>query len=164
VKIDIRQATPALSASGFGGAWFALCLAFSVDIGGEWSTGLPPVYDPAVVLLRKQWGWFSTSSFEFRDGLEWLVLACGILFVFTPVAARGMRGLRPVAWSFAILMFLNALGQTLFFILGGSVAAVRFQHPGAGFYSSQFLFVTSLWLMYRLRRTARVDFQLPSGV
>jgi hypothetical protein len=51
----------------------------------------------------------------------------------------------------------------MFSILGHTVAAVAVPRPGPGFYSSPFLFVASLWLMYRLRRTAQVDFQLPTG-
>jgi len=87
---------------------------------------------------------------------------CAVLFCLTPVAARGMRGLRSLAWAFAVIMLLNGLGHTLFTILGHTVAAVTFPRPAPGFYSSPFLLLGSLWLMVRLRRTARVDFQLPS--
>jgi hypothetical protein len=73
-------------------------------------------------------------------------------------------GLRPLAWVYAVIMFLNGLGHTLFSILGHTVAAVTFPRPAPGFYSSPFLFAASLWLMVRLRRTARVDYQLPIGV
>ena len=82
-------------------------------------------------------------TFEFREWLVALIVICGLLFCLTPLAARGMRGLRPLAWFYAVLMFLNGLGHTLFTILGHTVASV--------------------WLMVRLRRTARVDFQLPTG-
>jgi hypothetical protein len=91
------------------------------------------------------------------------MVACGLLFCLTPVAARGMRGLRPLAWCYAVLMFLNGLGHILFTILGHTVASVTFPRPAPGFYSSPFLFVASGWLMARLRRTAQVDFQLPTG-
>ncbi|MGB2604610.1 MAG: hypothetical protein WBC78_13515 [Candidatus Sulfotelmatobacter sp.] len=162
--IDIRRAPPALSASGFGSAWFALCLAFALHIVDEASAGFLAVYNPAVTVLRECWGWFPLPAHEFRDWLTSVTLVCAVLFCLTPVAARGMRGLRPVAWFYAILMFLTGLGHTVFSILGRTVDVLTFPRPAPGLYSAPFLFATSLWLMFRLRRTARVDLQLPTGL
>ena len=162
--IDIRRTPSALSASGFGSAWFALCLAFALHIVDEASTGFLAVYNPTVTILRERWGWFPLPPYGFRDWLTGVTLVCAVLFCLTPIAARGMRGLRPFAWFYAIVMFLNGLGHTFFSILGRTVAEVTFPRPAPGFYSSPLLFATSLWLMFRLRRTARVDFQLPTGV
>lgn len=159
----MRQAPPALSASGFGSAWFALCVAFALHILDEATTGFLAVYNPTVTILRQRWGWFPMPAFEFRSWLAMLILACGVLFCLTPIAARGMPGLRPLAWIYAVIMFLNGLSHSLFSILGHTVASVRFSRPAPGFYSSPILFVASVWLMLRLRRTARVDFQLPMG-
>ena len=92
-----------------------------------------------------------------------LTLTCTLLFCLTPIATRGMPGMRPLAWVYAVIMFLNGMGRTLSSILGRTVASVTFPRPAPGFYSSPFLFATSVWLMVRLRRTARVDFQLPTG-
>ncbi|MFZ0197799.1 MAG: hypothetical protein WB523_23980 [Candidatus Sulfotelmatobacter sp.] len=75
-----------------------------------------------------------------------------------------MHGLRSLAWPYALIMLLNALGHTIGTILGHTVASVTFPRPAPGFYSSPLLFAASVWLMLRLRRTARVDFQLPTGV
>jgi hypothetical protein len=158
------RSAPALSASGFGSAWFALCIAFALHILDEASTGFLAVYNPTVMILRARWGWFPMPTYEFREWLLALLVTCGLLFFLTPVAARGMQGLRPLAWGYAIIMFFNGLGHTLASILGHTVAAVTFPRPAPGFYSSPFLLVASLWLMFRLRRTARVDFQLPTGL
>jgi hypothetical protein len=155
--------TPALSASGFGSAWFALCVAFALHILDEATTGFLEVYNPTVTILRNRWSWFPLPTFHFREWLVGLILACVALFCLTPVAARGMTGLRPLAWAYAVIMFLNGLGDTLFSILGHTVNAVTFPRPAPGFYSSPLLFAASLWLMVRLRRTARIDFQLPTG-
>jgi hypothetical protein len=154
---------PALSASGFGTAWFALCVAFALHILDEAATGFLAVYNPTVTILRSRWSWFPMPTFAFREWLVMLMLACALLFCLTPLAARGMPGLRPVAWFFAVIMLLNGLGHTLFTILGHTVASVTFPRPAPGFYSSPLLLATSLWLMFRLRRTARIDFQLPTG-
>ncbi len=158
----MRQAA-ALSAPGFGSAWLALCVAFALHIVDETSNGFLAVYNPTVSILQERWMWFPMPTFEFREWLAALIVTCGVLFCLAPVAARGMRGLRPLAWLYAVTMFLNGLGHTWFSMLGHTVAAVSFRRPGPGFYSSPFLFVTSLWLMVRLLRTAEVDFQLPTG-
>jgi hypothetical protein len=153
----------ALSASGFGGPWFGLCVAFALHILDEASTGFLAVYNPTVIILRERWGWFPMPKFEFREWLIVLIVACGLAFCLTPAAVRGMRGLRPLAWFYAVVMFLNGMGHTLFSILGHTVPAVTFPRPAPGFYSSPLLFAASVWLMLRLRRTAGADFQLPTG-
>jgi hypothetical protein len=162
-KAILMKEAPALSASGFGSAWLALSVAFALHILDAVVTGFLAVYNPTVTALRESWGWFPMPTFEFREWLVALIAACGVLFCLTPVAARGMHGLRPLAWVYAVIMFLDGLGHTLFSILGHTVAAVTFPRPAPGFYSSPFLLGASLWLMFRLRRTARVDFQLPTG-
>ena len=159
----MRQAPAALSASGFGSAWFALCVAFALHIGDEASTGFLAVYNPTVTILHERWAWFPALTIELREYLIGHILVCGLLFCLAPVAARGMNGLRPLAWAYAVIMFLNGLGHTIGTILGHTVAAVTFPRPAPGFYSSPLLFVASVWLMVRLRRTARVDFQLPTA-
>lgn len=138
-------------------------MAFALHIFDEATTGFLAVYNPTVTILRQRWAWFPMPTFEFRGWLAMLILGCGVLFCLTPLAARGMPGLRPLAWIYAAIMFLNGMGHTLFSILGHTVASVTFPRPAPGFYSSPFLFAASLWLMLRLRRTARVDFQLPLG-
>ncbi len=104
-RIAVREA-PALSAPGFGSAWFALCVAFALDIIDEASTGFLAVYNPTVTILRERWSGFPMPTFEFREWLAALIVACGFLFCLTPLAGRGMRGLRPLAWFYAVIMFL----------------------------------------------------------
>ena len=50
----MRQAA-ALSAPGFGSAWFALCVAFALHILDETSNGFLAVYNPTVTPLREIW-------------------------------------------------------------------------------------------------------------
>lgn len=161
---SLRQAPPALSESGFGSAWFALCVAFALHIFDEAATGFLAVYNPTVTILRESWGWLPMGTIQLREFLIGHILVCLLLFCLTPLAARGMHGLRSLAWAYAVIMFLNALGHTVGTILGHTVASVTFSRPAPGFYTSPLLFLTSLWLMARLRRTARVEFQLPAGV
>jgi hypothetical protein len=160
---EIVKPAPALSASGYGSAWLALCAAFALHILDEASSGFLAVYNPTMIILHQRWAWFPMPTLRLSQFLVLMIAVWSLLFCLTPVAARGMRGLRPVAWIFAVIMFLNGLSHTLFSILGHTVAAVTFPRPAPGFYSSPFLLAASVWLMFRLRRTARVDFQLPTG-
>ncbi len=159
----MRQEPPALSASGFGSAWLALCVAFALHILDEATTGFLLVYNPTVTILRERWSWFPMPTLTFREWLTGHIVLCALLFCLTPVAARGMRGLRPLAWTYAVIMFLNGMAHTIETVLGHTVASVTFPRPAPGFYSSPLLFVASVWMMVRLWRTARVDFQLPTG-
>ena len=139
---------------GFGRAWIALCVAFALHIFDEASTGFLSVYNPTVTAMRERWGWFPMPTFEFRECLVGLIVAVVILFTLTPLAARGTRWLRPLAWFYAAIMFLNGMGHTLFTIRGHTVASVTFPRPAPGFYSSPFLLIGSIWLIMSLRRTA----------
>lgn len=153
----------ALSTAGFGTEWFALCVVLALHIVDEATTGFLAVYNPTVMILRQRWGWFPMPLVGLREYLVSHILICVLLFCLTPVAQRGMAGLRPWAWAYAVIMFLNGLGHTIGTVLGHTVASVTFARPAPGFYSSPLLFAASVWLMVRLRRTAQIDFNLPSG-
>ena len=140
--------------SGFGTAWFVLCVAFAAHILDEATTGFLPVYNTTVLAARARWGWFPMPTFEFREWLGGLILACGVMFCLTPLASRGARGLRPLAWFYGVLMFFNGVGHTVATILGRTLPAITFSRPAPGFYSSPLLFVGSIWLLVRLWRTA----------
>jgi hypothetical protein len=162
-KKDLLPENAALSASGFGRPWFALCVAFAAHIVDEASTGFLAVYNPTVIILRQRWGWFPLPTVNLREYLISHIVLCALLFCLTPVAARGTAGLRPLAWAYAVIMFLNGMGHTIGSVTGHTVAEVRFARPAPGFYSSPLLFVAAVWLMVRLRRSAGVKFRLPSG-
>lgn len=140
--------------SGYGRAWFALTVAFALHVFDEASTGFLSVYNPTVTALRERWGWFPMPTFQFREWLFGLVMGVIVCFALTPIAARGASWLRPLAWFYAVLMFFNGVGHTLFTILGHTVREVTFTRPAPGFYSSPFLFIGSVWLMMRLWKTA----------
>ncbi len=139
--------------SGFARPWFALTGAFALHVLDEATTGLN-VYNPTVTAMRARWGWFPMPTFEFREWLVGLIAAVVLCFALTPLAAQGARWLRPLAWFYALIMFFNGVGHTLFTVLGRTVESVTFSRPAPGFYSSPFLFVGSVWLMMRLWKTA----------
>jgi len=70
---------------------------------------------------------FPMPTFEFREWLAGLAVAVVICFALTPLAARGARGLRPFAWLYAVIHFLNAMGHTVATILGHTVVRSRFR-------------------------------------
>jgi hypothetical protein len=138
---------------GFGAPWLALCTAFALHIADEALTGFLDVYNPTVLAMQQRWGWFPMPTFEFREWLVGLIVGCTILACLTPLAFRGVRWLRPLAWVYAAIMLANGLGHTLFTILGRTVASVTFPRPAPGFFSSPLLLAASLWMIIRLRRT-----------
>jgi hypothetical protein len=138
----------------FGWPWFALTVAFALHVFDEATTGFLGVYNPTVTILRSRWGWFPMPTFAFHEWLVDLSVAVVFCFALTPLAAQGVRWMRRLAWLYAVIHLLNAMGHTLGTILGHTVASVTFPRPAPGFYSSPLLFIASIWLMVRLRRTA----------
>jgi hypothetical protein len=145
----------------FGWPWFALTIAFALHVLDEASTGFLAVYNPTVIAMRARWGWFPMPTFEFREWLVGLIIGVAVCFALTPFAARGVGWMRPLAWFYAVVQLSNAMGHTIGTILGHTVESVTFSRPAPGFYSAPFLFIGSIWLMVRLRKTAPSGFRLP---
>ena len=150
--------------SGFGRPFFALTVAFALHVLDEATTGFLPVYNATVLAVRSRWPWFPMPTFEFRVWLAGLIFGVVLCFALTPLAARGARWLRPLAWLYAVIHFFNAMGHTVATILGHTVASVTFPRPAPGFYSSPLLFIGSVWLMLRLWKTASGARLLASGL
>jgi hypothetical protein len=139
---------------GFGRPWFALTVAFALHVIDEAVTGFLGIYNPTVLALRQRWGWFPMPTFQFREWLVGLLIAIAFCLTLTPMAARGARWLRPLAWFYALIMFFNGVGHTATTILGHTVADVTVLRPAPGFYSSPLVFIGSVWLIVRLWNTA----------
>lgn len=92
-------------------------------------------------------------AFDFRSWLGGLIVFVCFLLLLTPFMLRGARWMRPIAYLLIVIMILNGLGHMLFSILGRTVDSVRFARPAPGFYSSPLLLVTSIYLLFQLRRT-----------
>jgi hypothetical protein len=146
---------PGARPGSFGAPWVALCAALAAHIVDEAFTGFLAVYNPTVISVRQRWAWFPMPTFEYREWLTGLIAGCVILACLAPLAFRGARWLRLLAWIFAAMMLLNGFGHTLATILGHTVESVTFSRPAPGFYSSPLLLVASIWMMLRLRATAQ---------
>ena len=69
MRIAMKPAA-ALSAPGFGSAWFALCVAFALHIIDEASSGFLAVYNPTVTILRGRWGGFRPEHSSSGSGWQ----------------------------------------------------------------------------------------------
>ena len=142
--------------AGFGSGWLALTVAFALHVFDEAVTGFLNIYNPTVIALRERWRWFPMPTFQFREWLVGLIVAVIVCFALTPLAARGVRWFRPLAWFAVVIQFSNAMGHTIGTIVGHTVAMVTFPRPAPGFYSSPFLFIGSIWLMRDLWKTRKI--------
>ena len=141
----------------FGWPWMALAGAVAAHVADETLTGFLQVYNPTVLAARHRFGWFPAPTFTFKTWLTGLVLGVVLLFGLAPLAFRGARGLRPLAYFVSIMMVLNGLGHTMGTVFGHSFPEVRFPRPMPGFYSSPLLIAASVWLLVVLHRSSRPD-------
>jgi hypothetical protein len=139
-----------------GFAWIGLCLVTAVHVIDEAATGFLSVYNPSVIAMRQRWGWFPMPTFEYREWLLGLLGGIAFALLLSPLAFRGSRVVRPIAWFLSVIMILNACGHTLATILGRTVESVRFSRPAPGFYSSPLLLIAAIYLISQLRRTGRL--------
>ena len=135
--------------------WILLCVALAVHVFDEATTGFLAIYNPTVVALREQLGWWPMPTFEYGDWLTGLIVVCVVLLVLSNAVARGVTGTRALAYGFAILMLSNGAGHTLATIFGRTVASVTFSRPAPGFWSSPFLAAAAINLLIQLRKPAK---------
>src|SRR5271166_362375 len=139
-----------------GVAWLLLCAVFAIHTADESLTGFLGVYNPTVVALRQQLGYWPMPTFDFGEYLRVSIVMLVVGLMCSPFVFRGYGWVRPIVYIAAMLMLLNGLGHTLFTILGHTVSSVRFARPAPGFYSSPLLLITSVYALVQLRRTRMV--------
>jgi hypothetical protein len=108
-----------------------------------------------VIEMRHRLGWWPMPTFEHGEWLWGLTAGVALTFLLSPLAFRGARAWRPLAYFLAGVMLLNGLGHTLFTILGRTVESVHFPRPAPGFWSSPLLIASALWMFWELRRTRK---------
>jgi hypothetical protein len=138
----------------FGLAWLLLCLAFGSHIWDEAAHGFLEYYNATVLTLWAHFSFFPKIDMDFRP---WLLTSAGIavvLLLLTPFAYRNARWLRPLAYLFGVAQLLNGLAHIVFTILGHTVPSVVFHGPAPGIYSAPLLLAFSLFLYWRLRKSA----------
>jgi len=143
----------------FGAPWVFLCLAFCAHVADEALTGFLPIYNATVLAMRGEYAWFPMPIFEYRQWLIGLMVANAVFLLLTPFAFRNAQWLRPLAYFYAGVHFLNGLGHTLATMFGQTVSSVHFPRPAPGFYSSPLLLAGSIYLLIRLRASRRSQSQ-----
>jgi hypothetical protein len=131
-------------------AWIALCLALSLHIADEASTGFLSVYNPTVVALRAKRPWLPFPVFTFGVWLAGLVVVNILLLCLSVFVLRGAPWMRPLGYLFAVIMLANGLAHIVGTIFGRTVASIRFPRPMPGFYSSPFVLLASAYLLCAL--------------
>ena len=147
--------TPArTSAFRLGLAWVMMWMALALHVADEALTGFLSVYNPTVLALRAQFGFWPMPTFEFREWLTGLILGIILLATLSRFAFQNVRWIRPIFYGCAVVTgVLNALGHTIATILGHTVGTVRFPRPAPGFYSSPLLLIVSIYALVQLGRT-----------
>ena len=131
-----------------------LWTALAVHVADEAYTGFLSVYNPTVLALRAQFGFWPMPTFEFREWLTGLALGILLLAGLSRFAFRNVRWIRPLFYFCAVVIgVMNALGHTIATILGHTVNTIQFPRPAPGFYSSPLLLIVSIFALQQLRRT-----------
>ena len=139
-----------------GHAWVLLCLGLLLHVTDEALTGFLSVYNPTVAVIRERFPWLPVPQFEFESWLTALLIGVAVLLLLSPFVYRGAAWVRPLAYGFAGIMILNAVGHTAGTIAGRSFGSIRFPRPMPGFYSSPFILAAALYLLVRLRKSPAV--------
>jgi len=137
----------------FGMPWLFLCLAFGLHTWDEAAHEFLKYYDATVLALYGHFSWFPRMDMEFRTWLGGLVVVNLILLALTPWAFRNASWLRPVAYVFAAIQFLNGMWHIAATIRGHTVPSVQFNGPAPGVYTAPILLVLSAYLVWSLRRS-----------
>jgi hypothetical protein len=115
--------TSSASVRRLGTAWIPFCFALSLHVLDEAVTGFLSIYNPTVIALRQEFGFWPTPKFEFREWLTGLIVLVILLFALSPFMFRNARWVRPIAFFFVIVAgILIASGHTLATILGHTVS------------------------------------------
>lgn len=122
-------------------AWLLMAAALAVHVFDEAISGFLPFYRETVQSLKERIGFFPMPMFTFEVWLIGLIALIIILFLLTPIVHRGSRFIRWFVTGFGALMIANALGHMLGSFYFGNVLP--------GFWSSSFLLLTSMFVVYR---------------
>jgi len=137
---------------GFGLAWLLLCIAFALHVWDEAVHDFLDYFNATVLTLYGHCSWFPRMDMTYREWLTPLIVAVVVCTAMTPFAFRNARWLRPLAYLFALIHFLNGMGHIIAQIRGEAVPSVRFQGIAPGFYTAPLLLAASAYLFWRLRQ------------
>lgn len=122
-------------------AWLLLVSAFALHVADEAVSGFPAFYNPLVTQLRENLGFFPLPTFSFSTWIALLAVAVTVGYAMTIAVHRGSPVARVLAVVVGIIMILNSLGHL--------IASAFLQRFLPGFWSSPFLLVTAVYVVFR---------------
>jgi hypothetical protein len=140
-----------------------LSMAFALHIWDEAAHDFLRYFNATVLALYGHFSWFPRMDMEFRSWLVRLLVANLLLLGLTPWAYRNAGWLRPLAYVFAGVEFLNGTGHLVATILGHTVPSVRFEGPAPGVYSAPLLLLLAAYLLWSLWMSRGRASQRPSN-
>ena len=142
----MKKLTPTLR---FGIAWMALVFVLAIHVVDEMATGFLPFYNSLAASVQASGHWFQMPTISLPVWLNGLGIVLVALLLSSPLVFEGKRYMRPIAYVFAALMMLNAIGHV--------VLSLYFGKPVPGVYSSPLLLIAAVVLVlmaYRDSQTA----------
>ena len=123
----------------FGYAWVAFALSVAVHVTDEAMHDFLAFYNPMALWIRSR-TFLPVPVFTFDVWLGGLIAGILLLLALAPLAFKGNRVLRFIAWPLAILVGIgNAFGH-----IGSSIYYERWM---AGVYSAPLLLAAGIWLL-----------------
>ena len=129
----------------WGWSWVALTAAFAWHVADEATHDFLGVYNPTVLAIRARVPFLPLPTFTFGVWLAGLIAAVLLLAALSPLAFRGAKALRVLAWIYGVVMLLNGVQH-----IAGSIY-MRRAMPGV--ISAPALVVTSIALLATTRRS-----------
>jgi hypothetical protein len=129
----------------WGWAWVALTAALGIHVVDEAATDFLGLWNPLVLEIRRSVPWSPLPTFTFETWATGLALLIALLAALSPLALRGTRWMRPLAYVFGVVMLFNGLGHIAASVYLGLLA------PGV--FSAPLLLAASSWLLVALARS-----------
>ncbi len=131
-------------------AWFAFAVALACHVADEATHNFLSFYNPNVLAIRARFPFLPLPTFTFREWLGGLTAAIVLLICLTPVASRGGRWIRVVAWPLGIVI---GIGNGAAHV----ISSVYFHRLMPGVLSAPLLMVAGAWLVAKARSPAEVS-------
>jgi hypothetical protein len=120
-------------------AWAFLIIALALHVLDEAVNSFLSFYNPLVVKLRTDLGFFPAPTFTFGVWIGGLIAIILLLFAITPLINRNYKTIRYFTTAFGILMIVNALGHII-----GSIFYAKLI---PGFWSSPLLLIAAIYFI-----------------
>jgi hypothetical protein len=128
------------NARNFGRAWVAFALAVALHVTDEATHNFLSVYNPLARAIRERLPFLPIPTFTFEIWIAGLAAGILLLLALSPLAFKGNRTLRAIAFPLAVIVGLsNAAGH----ILG----SLYFHRWMPGVYSAPVLLIAAIWLL-----------------